>query len=265
MPTLVLPPRYTEDTNRVRKAAMDADWDVERLSGWRAPDWLREKEPVLYGEPLFAAVVADSLGLALLEAPFDWLTTVPRELVRREIRFMTLGEARNEGRAFFKPDDDKCFAARVYESGNELPDSSVLPDSTPVLVSEPVQWSIEFRCFVLQNQLMTLSPYLRDGQLCRAADGSWPASDDEVHAATEFIQQVLSDSRIEIPPAIVLDVGIIEGRGWAVIESNAAWGSGLYGCDATQVLDVIQRACMCKRDVSSAESKWLPVRTTSNE
>ncbi len=94
MPTLVLPPRYTEDTNRVRKAAAEAGWGVERLQGWRAPDSLRDSGPVLYGEPLFAAVVADTLGLAMIEPPFDWLTTIPREWLRREVRFMTLAEAR---------------------------------------------------------------------------------------------------------------------------------------------------------------------------
>jgi hypothetical protein len=40
----------------------------------------------------------------------------------------------------------------------------------------------------------------------------------------------------------VLDVGIITNRGWAVIEQNAAWGSGIYGCDPVQVLEVIRHA-----------------------
>jgi hypothetical protein len=39
-------------------------WGVERLSSWRVPDWLKGQDVVLYGEPLFAAVVADELGVA---------------------------------------------------------------------------------------------------------------------------------------------------------------------------------------------------------
>lgn len=215
MATLVLPPRYTDDSNLMRKAAIEAGWDVERLPGWRAPEWLRNREPVLYGEPLFAAVVADSLDLALLEAPFHWLTTIPDEWLRRDVRFMTLADARNEGRAFMKPADDKCFVARVYESGSELPDLDILPDATPVLVSEPVNWSIEFRCFIIEDQLATLSPYLRDGELGQANDGSWPATDDEIQQATDFIGRVLADERVELPPAAVIDVGIITDAGWA--------------------------------------------------
>jgi len=262
MPTLVLPPRYTDDSNLMRRAAIEAGWNIERLPGWRAPEWLRDCEPILYGEPLFAAVVADALGLALLEAPFHWLTTIPGEWLRRDVRFMTLADARHEGRAFMKPADDKCFVARVYESGSELPDSDVLPDATPVLVSEPVNWSIEFRCFILENQLVTLSPYLRDADLCQAGDGSWSATDDEIQQATDFIECVLADDRVDLPPAVVVDVGVIADAGWAVLESNAAWGSGIYGCDPTKVLNVIRRACLQRGNVSANDSGWLPVRAT---
>lgn len=260
MPTLILPPRYTEDANAIRKAAIDADWEVERLVGWRAPEWLRDADPVLYGEPLFAAVVADSLELALIEPPFHWLTTVPSEWLRRDVRFITLAEARKEGHAFIKPADDKCFTARVYDSGSELPDSGVLPDATPVLVSEPVAWSVEFRCFVLERELVTLSPYLRDGELCRADDGSWPATDAEVHEAKAFLGAVLADNRVSLPPAVVVDVGMITGRGWAVVEANAAWGSGIYGCDPSGILEVLRRASVRCDSVKEEDTAWLPVR-----
>ena len=77
VPTLVLPPRFTDDSNALWRAALDAGWDIERLSGWRASEGLARREPVLYGEPLFAAAIAEQLDLALLEPPFDWLTRLP--------------------------------------------------------------------------------------------------------------------------------------------------------------------------------------------
>jgi ATP-grasp domain, R2K clade family 2 len=57
-----------------------------------------------------------------------------------------------------------------------------------------------------------------------------------------FVETILADDRIEIPAATVIDVGIIRGRGWAVVEQNAAWGSGLYGCDPLKVLEVLRSA-----------------------
>jgi hypothetical protein len=37
-------------------------------------------------------------------------------------------------------------------------------------------------------------------------------------------------------------VGVIASRGWAVVEQNAAWGSGIYGCDPAAVLAVLRHA-----------------------
>jgi len=45
-----------------------------------------------------------------------------------------------------------------------------------------------------------------------------------------------------VPAAISLDVGTIRGRGWAVVEANGAWGSGIYGCNPDEVLNVISQA-----------------------
>jgi hypothetical protein len=41
-----------------------------------------------------------------------------------------------------------------------------------------------------------------------------------------------------------MDVGVIRGRNWAVIELNAAWGAGLYGCDPAVVLEVLRHAAV---------------------
>jgi hypothetical protein len=57
-----------------------------------------------------------------------------------------------------------------------------------------------------------------------------------------FVRAVLADGRVDLPRTAVLDVGVISGRGWAVIEQKAAWGSGLHGCDPVQVLEVLRHA-----------------------
>ena len=45
MPTLILPPRYTSDSIGVSKAAVQAGWEVERLSSWRVPAHLQGDGP----------------------------------------------------------------------------------------------------------------------------------------------------------------------------------------------------------------------------
>jgi hypothetical protein len=40
----------------------------------------------------------------------------------------------------------------------------------------------------------------------------------------------------------VMDVGLVPGTGWVVIEFNAAWGAGLNGCDPNRILPAIEAA-----------------------
>jgi len=258
VPTLVLPPRFTDDSNALWRAALDAGWDIERLSGWRASEGLARREPVLYGEPLFAAAIAEQLDLALLEPPFDWLTRLPDRYRRREVRFATLVEGRaHHVRAFFKPADDKCFRAGVYYSGDALPSADILPAETPILIAEPVVWEMEFRCFVLERRVTDFSPYARQGELAQAVDGGWPFSDVEREGVLAFSQELCADSDVPLPPAVALDVGVIQGRGWAVVEANPVWGSGIYGCDPSQVLPVLRRACVARPTIGDADREWV--------
>jgi len=258
MKTLVLPPRYTPDSIALASAAAAHGWSVERLGSWRPPAWLAGEDVVLYGEPLFAAVVAEPLGLALLGPPPDWLAHLPEELRQREVRYTTLGEARRLDRpTFVKPAEDKCFSAKVYQAGTELPTIDVLPETTPVLTAEPVEWSVEWRCFVREGEAVTSSPYLRDGTLAQAPDGSWPAPATERNQALEFAAHVLGHPEVALPPAVVLDVGNVRGKGWAVVEANAGWGSGIYGCEPASVLRVVERACVQRSRLNDNDRKWV--------
>jgi hypothetical protein len=104
-----------------------------------------------------------------------------------------LAEARKiSERAFIKPTDEKCFDARVYSNGAELPAPGPLAEELPVLVQEVVDWVIEFRCFVLEGQVLAVSAYWRDGQLAKSEDGSWPASKSELNDAIKFCSRSLA-------------------------------------------------------------------------
>lgn len=241
MPTLILTPRFTEDSQRLWRAAGQVGWNVERLTSWRVPEHLLTvPEPVLYLETLFGPTLAARFGLRMLEPPDDWLPRLPDDYRQRTATLTTFAEARKlTTTAFIKPPNSKSFPARVY-TGAELPDG--YPDESPVLVQEVVAWEKEFRCFVLDRQPRTLSVYLRNGELQKAND--YATSDDEVAEVTAFVNRVLADERVDLPRTAVLDVGVIAGRGWAVVEQNSAWGSGLYGCDPAEVLEVLRHAAV---------------------
>lgn len=239
MPTLILTPRYSDDTQTLWKAAATRGWSVERLGRWQVPEHLqRAHEPVLYAEALFGPSLAEQLGITLASPPDDWLVRLPEPYRRRDIRLMTLAEARRlSAPAFIKPPNDKTFPAQVY-APDALPEG--YDETMPVLVSDIVRWTCEFRCFIRDRKLVACSIYSRDGELQK--DCGFACAADELQEMRAFVEALLGDDRVDLPDATVVDVGLIEGRGWAAVEQNAAWGAGIYGCDPDAVLDVLHAA-----------------------
>jgi hypothetical protein len=231
---------------------------VERLGGRRPPDRLRDRDVVLYGEPLFAEVIAAELGVALLDAPFRWLLDLPERHRQRAIELTTMGRARQlPGPVFVKPADGrKGFEGAVYGPDAPLPSTAAQPDDTPVFTAEPVTWDVEFRCFVLDRRVVAMSPYLRAGKFALVEDGTWYAAPEEFEQAEAYARTLLSDEDVPLPPTIVVDIGKVPGRGWAVIEANSAWGAGIYGCDPGRVLDVLARACVRRDRLTPRDARW---------
>lgn len=236
--TLVLSSRHTADDQALWRAAIQRDWATARVRGITVPD-IADPDIAIYVEALLAPTIADILKRSLLDPSESWLVELPEEYRKREIRLTTLESARRATvPAFVKPPNDKSFTAQVFERGADLPDA--YDDETPVLVAEPVSWTSEYRCFCLDGKVLTASPYLLDGEL--AAHVDFVAPSEELAEARTVANNVLAATRASTPRAIVIDVGIIADRGWAVVEANGAWGAGIYGCDPHAVLDVIRCA-----------------------
>jgi ATP-grasp domain, R2K clade family 2 len=246
MPTLILSPRYSDDSITLRRAAIALGWDVMRLASWRCPEDFEPEEPVLHGEPLFNTAVAEQLGLSVIEPTDDFLVRLPREYVGRDVRLLTAAQARTlSGPVFLKPPNQKTFPVRVYARGTELPE---MPADDPVLASQPVEWVAEFRFFVRDRRVWACSPYWLNGALARSGD-EWVVDSDLLAATTNLVNRLLGDPRVEIPAALVVDAGVIRDIGPAIVEANAASGSGIYGCDPRDILEVLRGAT-----VASVES-----------
>jgi ATP-grasp domain, R2K clade family 2 len=255
MPTLLLPPRITDDSVKLWRAAIAANWQTLRLNRWHAPENLDPADIAVYGG--YFTAFANDLGISLIVPPNNFLATLPHEFTKRHVQLLPLAEARHlTHRAFYKPADDKCFLAKIYDAGAELPAPNELPDDVPVLISEIVRWQLEFRCFILDRKLITLSPYLRNHGKIETPDGEFPATDEEFSAATTFINALLATTTIPLPPTLVIDVGLTQDRGWAVIEANQVWGAGIYGCDPSAILPILRRACQPTATISDSDKQW---------
>lgn len=66
--------------------------------------------------------------------------------------------------------------------------------------------------------------------------------DPMIPAIRNFCSNVGATLHMSLPRTVVVDVGFIDGRGWAVIEFNAPWGAGLNACDPDKLLPAIVMA-----------------------
>ncbi|MEU7736555.1 ATP-grasp domain-containing protein [Streptomyces griseus] len=188
----------------------------------------------LHAGPSFADVVAPALGIALLEAPADWLARLPRALTRREILALPIGEAYRLRRpAFVKSPNDKGVPALVYADGSRLPGPDAVDPETVVLVSDVMTFADEYRLHLLDGTVHAAGQYAESGRLRLG-----PAGGD----ALAFGREVLAAAGETLPSAIVVDVGRDDTGRWAVIEANAAWASGCYSADPDRALDTVLRA-----------------------
>jgi|SRR5581483_3816533 len=242
MPTLLLSPRHGEDSRLLWRAAVSLGWTVHRVYNWEVPV-LTTDDVAIYGEPLLCRFLSQKLNLVLDEPALDWLPNLPHTLRKRDVRLTSLRDARSiTHRSFIKPAEEKGLDAKIYESGAELPGPDFYRDDLPVLVQEIVHWRSEFRCFVLGSSVLTAAPYWLNGAIAQNENRDWLKDASESAQAVSFCETVLAHSAFERPRAFVLDVGETCDRGWAVIEANAAFSSGIYGNDPCNALEVIREA-----------------------
>lgn len=199
---------------------------VHRLGRFWDPPSFNPATVRVYGADSFRLVLQQKIGFALCSPADDLLLRVPARFLQRQVVQRTLAEALTSLPAFVKPITPKQFRGAVYATAEELAaECRGLPPSTAVLVSEQVILTAEVRSFVLAGRVLDVALYEGNATLAEAV---------------VFIEELVA--AIELPCAVVIDVGLIAGRGWAVVEFNAAWGAGINGCNATKVLPAILAA-----------------------
>lgn len=103
--------------------------------------------------------------------------------------------------------------------------------------------------------MTTICPYQRLGIIIQG-QAPLDAPSAEMEAARHFARSVLDSSDIACPPAFVLDVGMIEDRGWAVVEFNESWVSGIYSCEPGKVLQALLAACIPSETMTREDHRW---------
>ncbi|WP_294282679.1 ATP-grasp domain-containing protein [uncultured Chryseobacterium sp.] len=237
---VALSPMYTEDSNILKKASLGSHYDLNRFNGkWNVPEEFRAEVVAVYGEDVYAEIVAEQCCLIVTKPDDHWLSIISEEFTKRKISYGQLKDFIDEGPVFIKCSDFKSFKAGVFNKVTDIRGFDSLDREMTVFTSEVVEWELEVRCFVLNGEIKTFSSYWRNNVY-----DTNPLTGTEQQELFEFFKRFMVQYKKTLPKAIVLDFGIIKGKGWALIEANPAWCSGLYACDAETALEVIVESCI---------------------
>jgi hypothetical protein len=237
---IALSPIYTVDSNNLKKASINSPYELNRFNAkWNVPEEFRDDVIAVYGEDIYAEIVAEQCNLTLTKPTDNWLAEISEEFTKRKISYGKLKEFVDEENIFIKCSDFKSFKAGVFDKVTDIKGFDTLDFDSMVFTSEVVEWELEVRCFVLNNEIKTHSSYWRNDEF-----DTNQLSGTEQKDLFEFFENFIRKYIETLPKAIVLDFGIIKGKGWALIEANPAWCSGLYACDAEKALEVVVESCI---------------------
>jgi ATP-grasp domain, R2K clade family 3 len=214
--TLLISDKPDPERDAVAEVWSESGGEVLRLGRFWDPPAIDPKRARVYGADTFCQVLAQKLGLDLVSPPDDLLLHLPPAVTKRALRGGTLADATTfEFPSFVKSSVPKLIRSRVYRSVNELTaEARGLEPGTALILSEIVEFQVEARAWLLDGQVLSIACY----------EGARDLTD-----ARALTAAIASEPMMVSP--CVLDVGLITDRGWAAIETNAAWGSGLNGCD----------------------------------
>jgi hypothetical protein len=237
---LVMPHRMHPDYTYLYTQAMSNHWRVER---WpiRKPYPALQGNVIYYGDPLISAILKEETGYNLVEPAWDWLATVPYPYVDRLVRATTLQELPGRtkgwpGPWFIKPAQDKIFEATVFNSIDEYELNCGHPLDTKIIISEPRQFTQEWRFWIGDRKIKGFSLYAIDG---KGFKNQWQWEPHEQLAPIAFMEKILDCKAIGLLPSQVVDIGLTKD-GWAIVETNEAYASGIYGAAAWAVLNTLE-------------------------
>ena len=143
----------------------------------------------------------------------------PEELtgfLGRKVWRSTINHVNNERDSwplFVKPVDEKRFVGRVVRGIKDLIGAGCSGDDAPVICSEVVEFSSEYRCFVRYGKILDVRHYR----------GDWAVAPDRnvVDAAIATYKSA--------PAAYAMDLGVTKDGKTLLVEVNDGYSLGSYG------------------------------------
>lgn len=224
---------------------------------------LEEYENVAYWMSGGYGARLQNAGFALkLSAPGQaWLSSLDEELTKRKIATGLIDEMPNNTPIWAKPAEAKIEAIKAGLYTKQAVEKIAIEENIPI--NTKFQWTDsilevnhEHRFYVVDEEILTGSPYLIDGEVYHNTMKSRYYED-----AQNFAYYALNQLKENRPKTFTLDIGRNEVTSeWLVIEANPTWSSGIYGANPKLVLDALSLAS----NEDNEEWLWRPAEYLTN-
>ena len=168
---LLIPDKPDQERDAIASSWIRHNGEVLRISKfWEKPHIAKEQQVSIYGYDTFSLVLAQVLGLELIEPKDEFIGQLDERWVKRGIQILTL-ETIDQAHfpTFVKPVKPKTFQSAIYHDKKQFQNETKgIEKSEQLIVSDIIDITCEARAFILDNQLLDIAIYEGDSDLVLA-------------------------------------------------------------------------------------------------
>ncbi|WP_299765650.1 ATP-grasp domain-containing protein [uncultured Dokdonia sp.] len=226
---LLIPNKADIERDAIANTWINNGGEVKRIGKfWEHPD-IGTKRVTIYGIDTFSLVLAQVIGVSLIEPKDEVISELSQKWIKRSIHVLPISNVSESlFPTFIKPVKPKTFKSQVYLSYEEfIVGTKGIGSEEEIIQSEILHIDVEVRTFILNNNILDMAIY----------EGTTNLED-----AKTFLKDFLTHHTIDVPNTYVIDLGYNTKDDWFIIEFNSSWGAGLNGCNPDKVIAGIREA-----------------------
>ena len=226
---LLIPDKTDIERDSIANTWINNGGEVKRIGKfWEKPS-LDSRRITIYGIDTFSLVLAQVIGISLIEPKDEVISDIHVKWIKREIHILGITNVdASIFPTFIKPVKPKTFTSKIYHNLQEfLLETNGIDPKDEIIQSDIIHIDAEVRAFIFNHQILDIAMY--EGHA-------------DIAFAKAFLEDFLENYTIDLPKTYVIDIGYNNKDKWFIIEFNSSWGAGLNGCDAHKVVSGIREA-----------------------
>ena len=227
---LLIPEKTDIERDLVAKHWKKNGGEIKKIGKfWVQPNIDINKRITIYGIDTFSLVLAQVIGVNLIEPKDERISEINYKWLKRKISIMNIKDvSKLQFPTFIKPVKPKSFKSAIYKNIDDFfEETKGIEKKEKIIQSDIIKIESEVRAFILNNEILDLAIY---------------EGNSDLSFARSFLNEFLNNNLIDLPKTYVIDLGYNKIDDWFIIEFNSSWGAGLNSCNPNKVIKGIREA-----------------------